>query len=115
MSATTCTSSPVLVNLTVPLTWLPDFGSSVAVALVWAEVTAANALIRAIERSVVFIPKLRTIGAEIKLNRAGGARGRRRHRPYDRAGTASAFDVRSPGPSRSRRKRSPPDRPILSR
>ncbi len=28
MSPTTCTSSPVLVNVTVPVTWLPDFDSS---------------------------------------------------------------------------------------
>src|SRR3954470_6513557 len=34
MSATTCTSSPVLVKVTVPVTWLPDDGLSSQVAFV---------------------------------------------------------------------------------
>src|SRR5260370_40154683 len=57
-SATTCTSSPIFVNVTVPVTWLPDFDSSCAEAFVTSCACAREPMAKKIAmQRIVFIPK----------------------------------------------------------
>src|ERR1700674_46160 len=55
MSAITCTSSPVFVNVTVPVTWLPDFDSSFAVALVTSCPCATRVSAHNMPREIIIV------------------------------------------------------------
>src|SRR5205809_5017104 len=104
MSATTCTSSPTFVNVTVPVTLLLDLDSSCAAALVTscacAKQTSAQNIV--IER-IVFIPQTYRCSARMKtLNREDVARFRSRRQRAGRAEKANAFEIHSPAQNRFR-------------
>src|SRR5438105_7640941 len=69
-SATTRTSSPVLVNVTVPVTWLPDFGSRAAVAFVTSCACAKTAKAHNTPRDIIilFMPKGTVLLDKMKLS-----------------------------------------------
>src|SRR4029453_3244260 len=99
MSATTCTSFPILVNVTVPATWLPDFGSQVAVALGTSCACARTAKAHSTPKdlTIVFMAKrYRVSGQDETRNRATVAQFPSKHPRAGRAEMASASDVRCP-------------------
>src|SRR6266478_9203742 len=94
------TSSPTFVNVTMPVTWLPDFGSSCAAAFVTSCACAREPMAQkiAMQRIVFMSQTYRPSLQKKTLNRAGVARFRRRRQPGGRAKRASGSDARSHGP-----------------
>src|SRR5260370_16526341 len=74
-SATTCTSSPTFVNVTVPVTWLPDFDSSCAAAFVtsWACAREPMAQKIAMQRIVFILQTYRASPQNEPANRVAVA------------------------------------------
>src|ERR1700720_1849672 len=70
MSATTCTSSPIFVNVTVPVTLLPDFDSSVATALVTSCACAKAVRAHNIPRQIIILFMSKRYGASEKMKRS---------------------------------------------
>src|SRR5437667_12655620 len=97
MSAVTCTSSPLLAKVTVPVTSLPDFDCRFATAFVTscpcAKVIKPPTAIKEI-KNVLMPERYGASGQNETLNQAAAGRVRRKHRPVGRAKTASVFYVR---------------------
>src|SRR6266481_4457843 len=114
-SATTCTSSPTFVNVTVPVTWLPDFGSNCTAAFVtscaWAKQATPQNIV--MQRIVFMLQTYRASPQNETVNRVGVAQFRCRRQHDGRARTASASDVHSPAPNQFRPSPFPHDRPNL--
>src|SRR5260370_34929787 len=97
-SATTCTSSPTFVNVTVPVTWLPDFGSNCTAAFVtscaWAKQATPQNIVM---KSIVFMLQTdRASPQNETVNRATVARFPRTRRRAGRPERARTLVITHP-------------------